>query len=1153
MQKRSTVNDLPAAVPHYPGLGVWRSRKAGLLFTIMKVTLIQMTVAMIFSGVSIAFDNHAQILLKRKVSLEVKDISLVEALGEIEKAANVKFVYSPARIDLNEKVSLTVSRQKLGDVLFELLSPRSIKFKVQEGDDYIILVEDEKVDFSLLLVEDPIKEEIILANISGTVSDGRGIPMPGVNIIEKGTTNGTTTDVNGKYSLAVLEAEAVLVFSFIGYTSQEVAVNGRSVIDVTLEEDVKSLEEVVIVGYGTQKKANLTGSVTTIDAEEIIKRPGTNVAGLLQGKITGLQVSSHSGKPGDENNVLRIRGLGTFSAAGSEPLVLINGIAGDMTNLDPNDVESISVLKDAASSAIYGARAANGVILITTKRGKAEALSIQFHSNVQLQHATRLPELLSNSADYMMYWNQGRARSGQAPYFTQEEIDAFRNNTDDPVNYPNFNWIDHAFKPAVANMQSLSIGGGNEKTTFNLSLGYFNQPGVTSVYEFKKYNARITVDSKLKDWITVGGDIQLVNKDIQRSNWDNGNVDYQVLAIYGAAPNYTPTMTLPDGSTGYVARYSSAIGEWTVRNPDAQDVSGVQTDMNYNVLPQFYAEIKPFKDFTWYTKGAVSYDTRLFKNHETPVDNYFFKDGSYAHNNSTWQLGVRETWNTRMWTTFYSTLNYRRLFNETHNVNILAGYNQEYNLDRSIRGSRVHFPTKELKELDAGAALDQSTGGSSSEWAIMSFFGRAMYDFKGKYLFEANARFDGTSRISPDNRWGFFPSVSAGWRVSEESFLQQAGWLQDLKIRASWGQLGNQNVGLYPYQEVLSTTSYAFNTAHPGVYMTRMVDPSLRWETTTMKDIGFDLSLKDRLVNVTFDWFDKVTDDILYNIPIPASVGLSSPTVNYGKMRNTGFEIELGSEKQLGDFRYDVNLNFSTFKNEVLRILSPVYGNYTIQEGLPFNSHYMTEWIGIFQNQAEIEAGPKHPFNPKPGDLKFKDQNGDNVIDAKDRIVVDGAFPKFYYGATINLSWKNFDLNVFLQGVEGYKQSTQGLSWGLVPYIQGSPPPVDFIRNMWTGEGSTNKHPAMYISGYAPVTGTRNTYWLLDASYLRLKNLAIGYNIPSSISRKIGMEFARVYVSGDNLLTSTKWPGSDPERANTNWFQSYPQLTTYTLGIKVKF
>ncbi|WP_339925700.1 TonB-dependent receptor [uncultured Cyclobacterium sp.] len=987
--------------------------------------------------------------------------------------------------------------------------------------------------------------------ITGQVKDSNGEPIPGVTITVLGTNVGTVTNLEGRYSIDAEEG-GTLVFSFIGFKSQNVVLSNQSIIDLTLEEDVANLDEVIVVGYGTQKKANMTGAVATVGGDEIIKRPLNNVAGLLQGKVSGLQVSSHSGKPGSENNALRIRGLGTFSAAGSEPLVLINGIAGDMTNIDPNDIESISVLKDAASSAIYGARAANGVILITTKRGSAGELSVEIHSNVQVHSATRLPELLSNSADYMMYWNQGRARSGQTPYFSQQEIDAFRNNPNDPINYPNFDWVDHSFSSAVAQMHSVRISGGNEKTSVGLSLGYFDQPGITSLYEFKKYNARLTVDTKINSWLKVGGDIQLVNKDIQRSNWDNGNVDYQVLAIYGAAPNYTPTMTLADGSTGYVARYSSNIGEWTVRNPDAQNVSGIQTDINMNVLPQFYAEITPVKNLTWYTKGAVTYDSRAYKNHENPVDNYFFNDGTYAHNNSTWQLGVRENWYSSMWTTLYSTLNYKKIFNGVHNVNILGGYNQEYNLSRQLRGSRVHFPTNDLKELDAGAPLDQSTGGSSSEWSIMSFFGRAMYDYKEKYLVEANARYDGTSRITQDNRWGFFPSVSAGWRISQEPFLMQSGWVENLKIRASWGQLGNQNIGLYPYQEVLSTTSYAFNTAYPGAVLNRLVDPSLRWETTTMTDIGFDLTLKEGLIHVTFDWFDKVTDDILYNVPIPASVGLSPPTVNYGKMRNTGIEVELGSRKQFGDFGYDLSVNFSTYNNEVLRILSPVYGNYTIQEGLPFNSHYMVEWIGIFQNEEEVANSPTHQFNPKPGDLKFKDQNNDGVINAEDRVVMDGAYPKFYYGSTINLSWRNFDLNAFFQGVEGYKQSTQGLTWGLVPYIQGSPPPIDFINNMWTGEGSTNAHPAMYISGYAPVTGTRNSYWLLDASYLRLKNLAVGYNLPSTLLQGIGLEFARLYLSGDNLFTITDWPGSDPERANTNWFQAYPQITSYTLGLKVK-
>ncbi|MEO6000482.1 MAG: TonB-dependent receptor [Chitinophagaceae bacterium] len=987
--------------------------------------------------------------------------------------------------------------------------------------------------------------------ITGNVKDPDNNPLVGVTVKIKGINQSTVTSSDGSFSIQVTNNAKAMVFSYVGMETQEVSISGKTNFLIQLRTVAYSLNDVVVVGYGTQKKVNLTGSVASISGQELIKRPSTNVQNLLQGKIAGLQVSSAFGKPGNEGNTLRIRGLGTFSSAGSDPLVLINGINGDMTNLDPNDIESVSVLKDAASSSIYGARAANGVILITTKKGKAQVLSIDFNSNVQFQSATRLPELLSNSADYMKYWNEGRVRSGQIPYFSQQEIDAYRNNPNDPVRYPNFNWIDHCFKTAITNNQSLNIGGGNEKSTFNLSLGYYDQPGITSLYGFKKYNARLSVETKVKEWLTVGGDIQFVNKDIVKSNWDN-DVDYQVLAIYGAGPLYNPTMTLPDGTTGYVARYGSNIGEWTVRNPDAQDASGIKKDVRYNVVPQFYAEAKILKDLTWSAKGAVTFDYTSLKNHEHAVNNYYFKDGTFAHNNAPQTLGVQDYWSTNVLKTFYSTLNYRKVFNGTHNVNILAGYNQESNLFRSIGGTKVTFPTIDLREIDAGSALGQTTSGSASEWSIRSLFGRMAYNFKDKYLFEANARYDGTSRIAPANRWGFFPSVSAGWRLSEESFMKNITWLQNLKIRGSWGQLGNQNVGTYPYQEVLSTTSYPFSTAYPAAYVNRMVDKSLKWETTTMTDFGVDINVKDGLFTATFDWFNKVTDNILYSIPIPASVGLSAPTVNYGKMKNKGFEIQVGTAKQLGNFKYDVNFNLSHFKNEVLRILAPSYGNTTIQEGLPFNSYYMVEWDGIFQNQAEIDKSPKHPFNPKPGDLKYKDANGDGIINPKDRVVVPGAYPKFIYGGSLNLSWKNFDLTAFVQGLYGLKATTQGLSWGLVPYIQGSPPPVDFIKNMWTGEGSTNKNPAMYISGYGPVTGTTSTYWLLDASYLRLKNLAIGYNIPKSITRKIGLQDLNVYASGDNILTFTKWPGSDPEKANTGWFESYPQLVTYTLGIRVK-
>ncbi len=428
-------------------------------------------------------------------------------------------------------------------------------------------------------------------------------------------------------------------------------------------------------------------------------------------------------------------------------------------------------------------------------------------------------------------------------------------------------------------------------------------------------------------------------------------------------------------------------------------------------------------------------------------------------------------------------------------------------------------------------------------------------------MVELNGRYDGTSRIAPKTRWGFFPSASGAWRISQESFMKKFSWLSNMKLRGSWGQLGNQNVGLYPYQDVLSTTQYVFGALEPGARLTRLIDKSLQWETTTVTDFGVDINIKNGLFTFTADWYNKTTDDILYQIPVPSSIGLSAPTVNGGQMKNNGWDFELGHTNTIGKVKYDVNFNLSFFKNEVTKIISPTIGTNLVKEGIPYGSWYMVEWIGIFQNKAEIDNGPKHQFNPLPGDLKFKDQltidsnndgvmdKADGIIDAKDRVVIDGYYPKFYYGGGINLYWKDFDLSVFFQGVSGTKSYAN--NWGLTPYTQGSPPTMDLVRNHWTGEGSTNSYPAMYRAGYGPVTGTTSTFNLYNSSYLRVKNLRVGYNVPTVISKKIGLKQIQVYLTGDNLFTFTKYPGMDPERTSGN-FSVYPNVRTLAFGIKVK-
>ncbi len=1115
-----------------------------------------------------------------------QDRPLIEVLDELSETYQVFFTYNDELLN-NVNVEFTLKKnEKLETAVNRLLAPVGFKYEQVKKKFFVIYKEtqsnkntirklkrkinqinklENKGKFELRRINKDPQAQIgtILETISklpqdisitGTVTDENGEPMIGVTILVKGTSAGTTSDLDGKFELDAPEDATTLVFSYVGYTPQEIEIAGRTIINVTMTPSLADLSEVVVVGYGTQKKINLTGSVASIGDEELTKRPVSNPANLLQGKVAGVEISQAFAKPGDERNSILIRGAGTFSGTGNSPLILINGVAGDMTNLNPDDIESISVLKDAASSAIYGARAANGVILVTTKQGQNQRASINYHYNLQAHQATRLPELLYNSADYMELWNEARERAGRTPHFTQATIDAFRNNPNDP-NYPNFDWIDHSFRTGIAHNHHLNVNGGNDNTNYNLSLGYYDQDGITSLYEFQKYNALFSINSHVTDWLKLGGEIQFVRKDITRSAWDN-DVDYQILAIYGAGPNYTPTKVLPDGSVGYIARYSSSISEWTVRNPDAQDASGSRVENNYNILPQVSADVQLIKGLTWRNKLAFQLINNFLKAHERPVDNYYFEDNSYAHNNATWRLGVTDRNQQSTLTTYFSTLNYDTNLGDVHAINILAGYNQESFLTRSLSGFRRNFTIPDIKELNGGSPEGQRASGSASEWAIRSYFGRLAYSFDHKYLLEVNARYDGTSRISPDNRWGFFPSVSGAWRISEEDFAD-IGWLDNLKLRASWGRLGNQNVGTYPYQPVLSFGSYPFGgTTSIAALQTRLVDENLKWETTTMTDFGFDLSINRGLLDVTFDWYHKVTTDILYGAPIPSLAGLSPPTVNFGEMANKGIEVVLGHRKQIRDFGYYVSLNFARNRNEVLKLNlgdEPQIGGTRItQVGLPWNSHYLIEWTGIFQNEEEIAAAPTHPHPPKPGDLKFKDQNGDGVINGDDRILIDGAHPDFTYGGSVNLNWKNFSLSAFFQGISGRKQYNGILSWGQGAFMQGSPPPVDLVNNRWTPDNPTNKYPAIFQNGYGPVTGTNSTYWLFDASYFRLKNLLIEYRIPTNLVENIGIRDLRVYASGDNLLTITNYPGSDPEQFDNQWFTSYPQVRIFTLGARIK-
>lgn len=993
--------------------------------------------------------------------------------------------------------------------------------------------------------------------VKGTVTNDAGEPLGGVTVQLKGSNSIVTTNQDGSFSIDVPQGAVTLVFSYIGMQSQELNVTDSGPVRIALKVENNTLSDVVVVGYGTQKKINLTGSVATVASKTLLERPATNAANLLQGRITGLQVIQPTASPGRDDPQFQIRGLGSFGAS-SNPLILVDGIIGSITNLNPNDIESVSVLKDAASAAIYGSRAANGVILVTTKRGRRGESLLEYRIDIGSHTATKLPDFIYNSVEYMTLYNAAKERVGLPPLYTQAQIDAYKNPSDEAL-YPNFNWNNHYFNPATVINHNLRFSGGNEKTNFSISLGYLDQDGVLPSFNYKRYNAIININSQVNKRVRVGTIINMVKKKIVEPRSVNSDV---VLLVYQGAPNFTPF--LPDGS-GRIARYAYA-GEGHNRNPETDLHPGnYQHSNSHAINAQGYVDVNILKGLVWQVKGGLNYNGDTYKSHQQVVPQYAFikpdgaDDYTYVDDGGK-SGGVTDRYTQNLLPSLYSTLTYENTIASNHNLKVLAGYEQQSFKTQFLQGSRLSFPTPTLAEINAGSPTGQSLSGTSTEWALRSYFGRVNYDYMGKYLLEGNIRYDGSSRIAEDNRWGAFPSVSAGWRLSEEGFIQNnISWIDDLKFRASFGTLGNQEIGLYPYQDILNLSEYPYgSTLQASTVLTRLTDKNIKWESTRVFNLGVDLDIYRGLFGLTFDWFKKNTYDILTTQPVPGSLGLSGPVTNDGKLQNIGWEAQIRHANSVGAFNYSAYFLFSTFKNKLLKIRTPTKG--VNEVGLPYGSYYMYEWIGIFQSQDDIDKSPEQPFfPPRPGDLKIKDQNGDGIVNAEDRKTVKGIFPDFTYSFGFNASWKGFALTAFFQGTQGNKMPLNG--WGIDPFIQGTPPTTKF-RDAWSPTNPSNTVPAIYESWtYGGVSAYPSTYYLQDASYLRLKNVNLSYALPQRIANKIWSKGLTVYVSGDNLLTFTKFEGADPETLSRTgstiggWgrYAQFPQVRIINFGVDVKF
>lgn len=1003
--------------------------------------------------------------------------------------------------------------------------------------------------------------------VSGVVTDEAGEPLIGVSVLVKGTTLGNITDLNGRFSLDVPEG-SILEISYIGYKTQSIKAQ-REPMNIVLKEDAQKLDEVVVVGFGTQKKVNLTGSVSAVTGDDISKRPVANAAILLQGQIPGLRVNQGLGQPGGEGTSFRIRGQGTFSSAGSDPLILINGVPGSMTNLDPSVIESVSVLKDAASAAIYGARAANGVILVTTKQGAlGDKVHISYHGNVGLHTPTKLYDRVTNSVEYMELANLAWKNSGTGKQYTQDQINLYRNNVGDPQ-YPNFDWQDYMFRTAVVQTHNLSMAGSTEKTTYNVALNFVDQPGTMRGFKYRKYNATIDLTARITNFIKVGTYANLMYGETEQLRQGQNDA---FLSTLSQAPTYMPW--LPDDGTG-IRRWTSSAYSFESHNKNMPAIIGdnaMKRDNNFDINAQLWLEINLAKGLTWYTKGAARLQSNKSKDWRgSTTYTYDYHTGERSSELDKGGLGLSVGDGRRFYTNLYSYLKYDlSLVDNAHNFSLMVGYNQESEKYETLNAYRKDFAF-DLPVLNAGGTADWSNSGGEEEWAIQSLFGRFNYDFKERYLFEANMRYDGTSRISDENRWGVFPSFSVAWRATEEEFIKNLNlnWLNNFKLRGSWGQLGNQNIGLYPYQAMISgVDDYPFTKTSDGVIIgyqqTAYANRNIKWETTTITDIGFDLQVFDGL-SVTFDWYKKTTDDILRSSQVSSLLGLSAPTVNNGSVENKGIEVALNYANMVKGgtfrgFRYNAGVYFDRSRNKLTEFGAEEIGSYSIKrEGLPYDEYYMLECIGVFADQAEINASPKQfNDNTQPGDLKYKDISGpdgkpDGVIDNYDRRTFSGRFPGFEYGINASATWKGFDLSLIGQGVADKKYYTT--DWGVQPFMQGSSPNKDYIKHMWTEENPYGaKHPKLYWQDMGGGKNTRpNSYYLKDASFFRLKNLTLGYTLPRVWTEKANISKVRIYFSGDNLLTLTPYKGLDPERNGDGRDAIYPQNRIYSFGLNVEF
>lgn len=1009
------------------------------------------------------------------------------------------------------------------------------------------------------------------SQVTGTVVDTLGDPVIGASVtVKNNLQKSTMTDVDGKFTIAGLPANSVVQITYIGFSPKTVKVaTGTSDYRIVMTANNSMLDEVVVVGYATRKKVDMTGAVSSISASTLEDRPITNATNALAGLAAGLTVTNSGGNtPGYESQSILVRGQGTLNNAA--PLVVVDGMTGiALSDINPQDIENISILKDAASASIYGSRAANGVILVTTRNGAERAPKVTYSGNVSFETVAKRLNLVTDYADFMEIQNAGLVVNGQAPRFSQGKIDEWRNDAGrNPTIYPNTDWQDHIYRnPSVVQNHNLSVTGGSKTVKYNVSLGYVNNPGMIYYTDYERYQLRSNIDVDVKPWLSLGANIFGY---LDKNNPSSENAAAGGDVIFGSgAFNTVPGMTLYDPATGLYGG---------IQNPEEENVSNFNPyrrqwfyDTDYptktkRAVIKLHASVSPVKGLTIRGSFAYNYWERNIEHHLTDRDLYRFTfDGPVLIREGVVRTYIRRynyknTYRSSELTTDYNL----RLGKMSGSV--LAGISQEYNKYDQDYFIKYDLSDPSLGAIDAGTTNGSITG-NYNEWAMRSYFGRINLNWDDKYLLEANLRVDGSSKFAPDRRWGYFPSVSAGWRISEERFMNAtSSWLNQLKIRASYGSLGNNaTTSYYMYQSLFASANYVLNgNIAGGMAQTILANPDITWEKTYMTNIGLDISVLANRLTASVDIYNKDTRGILISLPAPLEHGTSVvPDQNAGEVNNKGCEVDIHWTDRIGKVSYNLGFNMGFVSNKVTKFrgdISSINGVYKTQEGKPINQLYVITVDRIVRDQSDldyvqslVDRNPDYFATyqrPELGDFLYRDANGDGSLDSNDRVEIGhGTVPRLSYGISLGVQWNNFDFSALFQGIGNHQVYYNNQAFRFVT-VMGQSLIKDITDNAWTPENPYNsKYPALRNSSNGK-NNIASDAFVHNAAYFRCKNIRLGYTVPRNITKKFFVDNLKIYASIDNLFTLTGFPGLDPE---VSAGVGYPAIRQYSVGLNLSF